>query len=119
MSRDDVICELKDRRAARASHRRMELARLAAHQQFGHDLVAAQPAEQRRLIEDARREIGRWEEKNLCSPEYVNRWRAWLALPIDELVRRMCSPANGWGNAMRQNSPFIIAAIDKAASGRR
>jgi len=99
-----------ERRLARAAQRQVELARLAAHQRLGIDLLCAPAQRQRRVIDEARREVARWQDKQLCSPDYIERWRAWLALPSKELVQRMCSPADGWGNAMRQNSPFILAA---------
>ena len=50
--------------------------------------------------------VARWEQQGLCSADYIQRWRKWLAWPVPRLVRAMCSDAAGWGNAMRQNSPF-------------
>lgn len=100
-----------ERRAARAAQQQVELHRLVAHQQLGIELLCAQPAQQRKRIETALREVDRWEERQLCSMDYIQRWRAWLALPVKDLVQRMCSDAQGWGRAMRQNSPFAAAGI--------
>lgn len=99
---------LDERRAARAAQQQLELRRLMAHQQMGIELLCESPAEQRRRIAQARREVDRWEAGRLCSADYIERWRAWLKLPVRDLVRRMCSDAQGWGPAMRQNSPFAL-----------
>lgn len=99
-----------ERRAARATQRQVELARLAAHQQIGIELLCASPAQRRERIAAARREVDRWEAGQLCSADYISRWRDWLALPVPKLVQRMCSDAQGWGVAMRQNSPFAVSA---------
>lgn len=111
LARADVLDE---RRAARAAQRQVELARLAAHQRLGIDLLCARAPRQHRVIEDARREVARWHDRQLCSQDYIERWRAWLALPVKDLVQRMCSPAEGWGNAMRQNTPFVLAVPEAA-----
>jgi len=100
---------LDDRRAARAAQKQVETARLMAHQHAGIELLCATPAQQRKRIAAARREVDRWEAAGLCSQDYISRWRAWLDLPLPDLVRRMCSDAQGWGTAMRQNSPFAAA----------
>jgi hypothetical protein len=105
---------LDERRAARAAQQQLEQRRLMAHQQEGIELLCAPVAEQRRRIAQARREVDGWEAGRLCSTDYIERWRAWLDLPVRELVRRMCSDAQGWGPAMRQNSPFALAAAHSA-----
>jgi antitoxin (DNA-binding transcriptional repressor) of toxin-antitoxin stability system len=104
-----------ERHAARAAQQQVELRRLLAHQQLGIALLCEAPQQQRKRIESALREVERWEERQLCSADYIQRWRAWLALPVKELVQRMCSDAQGWGRAMRQNSPFAAAGIAVAA----
>jgi antitoxin (DNA-binding transcriptional repressor) of toxin-antitoxin stability system len=104
-----------ERHAARAAQQQVELQRLLAHQQLGIALLCESPQQQRKRLEAALREVDRWEERQLCSVDYIQRWRAWLALPVKELVQRMCSDAQGWGRAMRQNSPFAAAGIAIAA----
>jgi antitoxin (DNA-binding transcriptional repressor) of toxin-antitoxin stability system len=106
---------LDERRVARAAQQQVELHRLVAHQQLGIELLCAQSAQQRKRIDVALREVDRWEERQLCSADYIQRWRAWLALPVKDLVQRMCSDAQGWGRAMRQNSPFTAAGLAGAA----
>ena len=107
---DTVPASHVERRAARSAQRQVELQRLAAHQQWGVELLRAPPLRQRKLIEAALREVDRWEDQQLCSADYIQRWRAWLALPVKQLVSRMCSDAE-WGCATRQNSPFTAADV--------
>lgn len=98
-----------ERRAARAAQHQVELKRLMAHQRLGIELLCANAAAQRACIHAARQEVDRWEAHELCSADYIARWRDWLALPVRQMVQRMCSDAAGWGRAMRQNSPFGIS----------
>ncbi len=105
---------LDERRAARAAQEQVELRRLMAHQHLGIDLLCMTPPQQRKRLEAARREVARWEDEALCSADYIERWRMWLSLPAKELVQRMCSDADGWGRAMRQNSPFSAAFLQNA-----
>lgn len=105
---------LDERRAVRVVQRQVELQRLAAHQRLGIALLCASVAGQRARIHAARLEIDRWERLQLCSADYIARWRGWLALPVRQLVPRMCSEAGGWGTAMRQNSPFGAAGYPSA-----
>jgi hypothetical protein len=102
---DPVPASDVERRAARLAQQQVELRRLAGHRQLGTELLAASPAEQRKLIDAALREVDRWESQQLCSVDYIESWRTWLALPVELLVPRMCSDLK-WAYAMRQNSPF-------------
>ena len=96
---------MDERRRAREDQQRVELGRLMAHQRIGIDLLGHK-ARKKQLMDGAQREVQRWSEQGLCSADYIDRWNAWLALPAIDLVERMCSDADGWGRAMRQNSPF-------------
>ena len=60
-------------------------------------------------MDAAQSEVRRWADQNLCSQDYIDRWTEWLELPVAELAERMCADADGWGNAMRQNSPFAAS----------
>ena len=106
--------ELDERRAARAALQHVEVQRLLAHQRLAIELLCASPAQQRKQLAAARGMVDRWESEHLCSEDYIRRWRAWLALPVRQLARRMCSDAQGWGPAMRQNSPFAADALAAA-----
>jgi hypothetical protein len=98
-----------ERRAARAAQQQVEMQRLLGHHRMGLALLCQSAARQRLMVAAARREVDRWEAQRLCSADYIERWRAWLALPARELVTMMCSDADGWGPAMRQNSPLTAA----------
>jgi antitoxin (DNA-binding transcriptional repressor) of toxin-antitoxin stability system len=111
LSQDHVLDE---RRAARAAQQQIELQRLLAHQRLAIELLCESPSQHRKRIAAAQRVVSRWEREHLCSEDYIRRWRAWLALPVRQLARRMCSDAEGWGPAMRQNSPFATAALAAA-----
>jgi len=99
----DAYC---DRQMAREQQRKVELQRLNAHQRIGIELLT-QASRRPVLLTAAQQEVQRWEDCALCSSDYIARWREWLALPVAELVPLMCSDAQGWGPAMRQNSPFV------------
>ena len=100
---------LQERRLARERQQQIEQNRLMAHQRIGIELLGRRDR-RKQLLDGARREVRRWSQHNLCSQDYIDRWNEWLALPDVELVDRMCSDADGWGKAMRQNSPFGTAA---------
>lgn len=100
---------LDERRRAREQQRLIEQRRLMAHQRIGIELLT-KPRSGQRLLAGARREVRRWADQRLCSQDYIDRWTEWLALPEAKLVALMCSDADGWGNAMRQNSPFGAVA---------
>ena len=100
-----------ERRAARIAQQHVEKQRLMAHQALGIALLCSTPAERRSQLALAARQIDRWQAGQLCSADYITRWRQWLALPLKQLVQRMCSDAAGWGNGMRQNSPFTAFGV--------
>lgn len=100
-----------ERRAARVAQQQVEKQRLMAHQALGIALLCSTAVDQRSQLAAASREVDRWQAGQLCSADYIARWRQWLALPVKQLVQRMCSDAEGWGNAMRQNSPFGTVGV--------
>lgn len=103
---DRTQIELAQRRAARLNQTLVEKERLITHQKIAISLLTL-PAQQRRtLIRQARAVVGRWRAGNLCSKDYIDRWQSLLELPVDELAAAMTSDAEGWGNALRQNSPW-------------
>lgn len=104
----DQFPSLDERRRAREAQQRVEQGRLMAHQRIGIELLVHKDRK-RELLDAARREVRRWAAQRLCSQDYIERWNEWLALPPNDLVQRMCSDAEGWGTAMRQNSPFAAA----------
>lgn len=101
--------QMDARRQAREQQERVELRRLIAHQSIAIDLLCDE-MRKNQLLEGARNEVRRWSEQGLCSQDYIDRWSQWLQLPGAALARQMCSDADGWGKAMRQNSPFAVAS---------
>lgn len=97
---------LDERRAARVAQQQVDQRRLLAHQAIGIALLCSTAAQQRSQLARAALQVDRRQAGQLCSADYIARWREWLALPLKQLVQRMCSDAAGWGNAIRQNSPF-------------
>ena len=110
---------LDERQAARDAQRQVDLQRLMAHQRLGLALLCATKARQASRIRAALKVVQRWEHEGLCSADYILRWRRWLALPLQRLVQAMCSDALGWGNAMRQNSPFAALIGFEAGPSER
>lgn len=98
---------LAERRLARLQQAGVEKDRLLRHHRIAMDLLTLTPAESERLIRQARDTVERWRREKLSSRDYVDRWAALLALPARQLAREMVSDADGWGTALRQNSPWV------------
>jgi PHD/YefM family antitoxin component YafN of YafNO toxin-antitoxin module len=96
---------------ARAEQQQREQQRLMRHQQVAIALLCATPAQQALQLQAAQAVVARWASEGLCSADYIDRWQAWLALPLQQLAPLMCGDAQGWGPAMRQNSPFGASAM--------
>ena len=97
---------LAERRAARMSQTMLEMDRLVRHQRIAIDLLTLPATERKALMQRARAVVERWQTDGLCSRDYIERWQALLALPPRELALAMTSDADGWGAALRQNSPW-------------
>ncbi len=94
---------------ARADQQQREQQRLMRHQQLAIALLCAPAAQQALQLQAAQAVVARWASEGLCSADYIARWQTWLALPLQQLAPLMCGDAQGWGPAMRQNSPFTAA----------
>lgn len=94
------------RRGARAAQHLIEKDRLIRHQQLSIDLLTMPAAKRSELVRRARAEVDRWRRDRLCSPDYADRWEALLGQSVADLARGMCGDAEGWGTALRQNSPW-------------
>lgn len=95
------------RQLARLQQTLVEKDRLIRHQRIAFDLVTLPAVQRRQMIEQAKAVVARWEREGLCSRDYIERWSGMLALPVQELARTMVSDAEGWGTALRQNSPWV------------
>ena len=106
----DALEQHDERRAARLAQQQAELHRLMWHQRLAIELLCADAPRILEMLARARGEVKRWQDQALCSADYIDRWRQWLALDVPRLAQTMCGDADGWGNAMRQNSPFRSTA---------
>ena len=95
-----------ERCAARMSQAVLEKDRLVGHQRIAIDLLTLAAPEREALMQRARTVVERWRTDGLCSRDYIERWQALLALPPREPAVAMTSDADGWGAALRQNSPW-------------
>jgi DNA-binding XRE family transcriptional regulator len=95
------------RRLARSEQRnKLELAR-SRHLRLALDLTGDEMAA-KALIAKAQARVDLWRQKQSCSPWYIERWEAVLALPPRELARAVAS-FGAWEDAMFQNSPWSWA----------
>ncbi|MES2977463.1 MAG: hypothetical protein V4731_03495 [Pseudomonadota bacterium] len=63
--------------------------------------------ERARLIADALATVDRWKNEDLCSMDYIQKWVQILSLPPAEMAAVIVSDIDGWGLALRQNSPWV------------
>lgn len=94
-----------ERQLARERQATVELRRLVKHQRIAMAMLS-EPSRAPRMIADAHAVVDQWEREDSCSKDYIVAWRRLLNLPPEKLAARMCEDLNGWGNALRQNSPF-------------
>jgi PHD/YefM family antitoxin component YafN of YafNO toxin-antitoxin module len=99
---------LSERRAARAAQLLVERDRLIKHQGWAIDLLLMPKARRDELVRRARFEVARWRRDRLCSADYADRWDALLDQPARDLAKAMGSDMQGWGAALRQNSPWQV-----------
>nr|WP_293249015.1 hypothetical protein [Panacagrimonas sp.] len=95
-----------EQRLARADQAAVEHARLVKHFRIALELVSDRKRAAQ-LVAAARVEVERWRDKGLCSPDYIDRWSSLLRLDPKRLAVDMCGDLDGWGTAMRQNSPWV------------
>ena len=71
--------------------------------------AAVSPEEAARLKSEAQRMVRLWEEKQLCSPIYIERWQTILdAKPAAIAQSMLAMDDDPWGPALRQNTPFAV-----------
>lgn len=104
------------RHAARAAMQERERMRAEKHQRIALLLLTQGPEERAAILDAARHMVDRWQDEQLCSADYIARWREWLNLPIVELALAMTSTSSPWAKPMRQNSPFVLS--DECGSSR-
>ncbi|MDE1714387.1 hypothetical protein PWG14_17890 (plasmid) [Chromobacterium amazonense] len=97
--------EFGERVTARGQQRTIDLARLETHSAVVGLLLGRRT--QRVALSRARREVRRWQRRQLCSVDYIREWSQLLAGPVPALVDllRADTPT---ATRLRQNSPFWL-----------
>lgn len=95
------------RREDRFRQAAVERERLVRHQRIAAILLAASFEERKGMIDGARQVVQRWRLEHLCSADYIDRWSEILDMPLQEMAASMVSDLDGWGVALRQNSPWV------------
>lgn len=96
-----------ERRLARLQQALLERERLIRHQKIAIDLLILPKADSARRVKRAQAMVERWRVEGLCSADYVQRWSDILHLPPRQIAQAMVSDLDGWGTALRQNSPWV------------
>lgn len=106
--RCQAACEESASRAlARMTQASVEKDRLIRHQHIALDLALQPPSATSGLIQQARSMVNRWRDEGLCSKDYIERWDEILSLPPRKMAATIVSDIDGWGTALRQNSPWV------------
>ena len=79
-------------------HRQAELRSLALH---AHVAAELDPS----MVQRARARVEAWSSDGRLHPIYAERWRTWLALPLDELRAALVEDSER-AHDLRQTSPF-------------
>lgn len=98
---------LAERQLARLSQTLIERDRLIRHQRIALQLLTLPAQEGQPLLDQAQATVARWRDEKLCSADYIERWEHLLSLPLTEMAQAMVSDMEGWGTALRQNSPWV------------
>lgn len=98
-----------ERKLARARQSALEAERLQRHAELAIDLLNAAPERQQALIGQARDMVRKWRDDHLVSADYIERWERLLDLPVGQMARELVGDCDGWGRALRQNTPFVLA----------
>lgn len=97
---------LAERKMVRLAQAMREQERLIKHQQVALTLATLPPAKGKALVSKAKAVVAKWQANDLCSRDYIERWQKLLSLPLPELAKATVSDLDGWGTALRQNSPW-------------
>jgi PHD/YefM family antitoxin component YafN of YafNO toxin-antitoxin module len=94
------------RHLARAQQSMLEKDRLIRHQRIAIDLLSLPAKARHEMVERALSVVEQWRRQQLCSADYIDRWATILRLPTKEIAQALVSDHDGWGVALRQNSPW-------------
>ena len=96
-----------ERRLARLQQSLLERDRLIRHQKIAIDLLTLPKFDSTKLVKRAKAMVERWRTESLCSDDYIQRWSDILKLPVKQMAQAIGSDLDGWGTALRQNSPWV------------
>ena len=102
-----MIAEDLARQLTRAHQALTEQDRLIRHHQIALDLVTSTPSHCDQLISRARATVARWRSKRLFSLDHIERWNRILNMEPSQMATTMVSGIDGWGPALRLNSPWV------------
>lgn len=97
-----------ERKLARALQGQVEHDRLQRHARLAVDLLSSAPDRQMAIVNEAKARVRRWKANGVSSDDYIDRWEHLLSLPAHELAKAMVGDCEGWGPALRQNTPFSL-----------
>lgn len=103
---------VKLKKMARLQQKNIENERLIRHQKVAIRLLSDPDDVVVSLIEKAKDEVHRWKLLNSCSSDYIERWNSILQNSSREIAHLICSDLDGWGVALRQNSPWKMATYE-------
>ena len=97
--------EIARRRQARANNQTKLAASREKHLKIAVKF-SLNGAEAIALKKDALRIVSLWQDKQLCSPVYIERWLKILNAKPIQIAQSLATMDDEWGPAMRQNTPF-------------
>lgn len=100
--------EITRRRQARADNQTKLAASREKHLKLAVKFALG-GAEAIALKQSALRMVRLWQEKDLCSPVYIERWLKILDAEPRQVAQSLLAMDDDWGPALRQNTPFAIA----------
>ncbi|MDP3250332.1 MAG: type II toxin-antitoxin system prevent-host-death family antitoxin [Hydrogenophaga sp.] len=97
-----------ERKLARALQGQVEHDRFQRHARLAVELLGSAPDRQAEIVNAAKARVQRWKANGVSSDDYIDRWAQLLSLPVQQLARAMVGDCDGWGPALRQNTPFSL-----------
>ncbi|TAL65826.1 MAG: helix-turn-helix domain-containing protein [Burkholderiaceae bacterium] len=102
--------EVSKRRQARAANELKLAASREKHLKIALKFALGD-ADSVALKEDALRLVDMWQQQELCSLVYIEKWRQILNAEPSQIARNLASSMDDeWGPALRQNTPFAMSA---------
>ncbi len=112
---DTVAADRYARFAAIEKKERADRKLLEFHQAIV-DKLRARPETEKRVLSKALAQVELWEREEVCSPEYISRWRSALDGGADAIQAKVLNERS-WAKALVQNSPFGFMARKGALRG--